>query len=267
VAVVIALLGGNIFKTVQTQTALRSTTGVVMETLRTARERTLAAINDNQYGVHFDSDRLVLFEGDSYNALDPSNRIIDLDPALEHADITLTGGGSEVVFEKITGVSEQAGTVTLRLKNEPATSEVIQVLPNGQVQTSAVALVTTERVADSRHVHLSLGWSIIGATTLTLVFQEPSLPDVTYDIGMAPYFTVAPDSFSWEESLIAYSSPQNLKIDTHSLDAFNTVLNIHRDQRYNTKAVTIKIDGKEIVSFDAAGQATGGLFGGTMTNQ
>ncbi|MEN9920787.1 MAG: hypothetical protein RL538_680 [Candidatus Parcubacteria bacterium] len=62
------------------------------------------------HGVKFLSDRIVVFEGATYSAVDPTNE------ETVFSTITLTntlsGGGSEVVFETRTGLPSVSGTVT-----------------------------------------------------------------------------------------------------------------------------------------------------------
>jgi len=58
---------------------------------------------------------------------------------------------------------------------------------------------------------------------------------------------------------------QKIKIHTHKLNAagFETQFSIHRDRRFNTKAVDIEISGdlpspNKIIQYDAAGVTTPG---------
>lgn len=84
---------------------------------------------------------------------------------------------------------------------------------------------------------------------------------------MSSYFNVGQTIFSWEDTIEVNGSNQALKIQTHNLTASDTELSIHRDGRYNDKAVTVEIDGQEIVSYAADGTATVGAYGGTLEEQ
>lgn len=262
----IAVLSVGIFRTVTRHTALREAANLTIETIRTARERTLAAVNDQQHGVHLDTNAITLFEGPTYVQGAASNEVKTLPPGIDVATIAIAGG-SDILFDRVTGTTANTGTFLVRLADETGTAETVQVHASGQVGTLSTVPPESDRLVDDRHLHFDLGWSILGATTMTVTFHNQPAADVSYDIDMVEYFTVSPDAFSWSASLDAYSATHTLAVSTVSLDAGNTILDIHRDGRLNSAAVTIAIDGKEIVSYDASGNATVGIFGGTMTTQ
>lgn len=62
------------------------------------------------HGVKFLSDRIVVFTGTAYSAADPVNEEIVFSTITLTS--TLSGGGSEVVFETRTGLPSVSGTVT-----------------------------------------------------------------------------------------------------------------------------------------------------------
>lgn len=62
----------------------------------------------DQYGIHFDSDRYVLFHG-TYSPSDTSNSVINLD-----ANMQFDGPLADVVFSKISGEIPAALTIELK---------------------------------------------------------------------------------------------------------------------------------------------------------
>lgn len=94
---------------------------------------TIASLNDKQYGVHLDADKAVYFVGTTYNAGDATNIPYVLNSAIEIADISLTGGGSDVIFEKLTGGTGQSGTFVIRVKADPSKKGVITVNGTGAI--------------------------------------------------------------------------------------------------------------------------------------
>ncbi|OGH70138.1 MAG: hypothetical protein A2754_02720 [Candidatus Magasanikbacteria bacterium RIFCSPHIGHO2_01_FULL_47_8] len=60
---------------------------------------------------------------------------------------------------------------------------------------------------------------------------------------------------------------ETIRVHTHYLDANDTALSVHRDRRYNEKALTIYIDGKNIASYTANGTTTIGDYGGKMIHR
>lgn len=104
---------------------------MVAGVLRDARGRTLASKNNTRYGVHFDSDKAVLFVGTSYVAGIPSNEETVLPFRVEISAIALGGGGDNVVFQRLSGEVAPTGTITLRVKQEPSKTREIQIYQSG----------------------------------------------------------------------------------------------------------------------------------------
>ncbi len=80
-----------------------------------ARSLTLSSKEDSNYGVHFESSTLTLFKGSTYSALDGSNITTSLNNLVLITNIALTGGGSDVVFERLNGSINTPGTITYTL--------------------------------------------------------------------------------------------------------------------------------------------------------
>ena len=247
------------------QVDLETTAQKILSTLQLARNQTQASEDETQYGVHFEVSKYVLFKGATYNAADPNNKDYDLTSA-EIYEINL-GGGSEVVFDRIRGTSANSGNVKVRVLADTSKTRTIVINPAGQVSLEETVNPTDTRIADTRHLHFSLGWSIQSSVTLTLVFSDPPNPDVVQNIAMASYFNATKTEFDWEGTTDVGGSDQTIRVNTHLLNATDTNLSVHRDRQKNSKAVQILIDGKDIVSYTAAGVATLGSFGGSMSVQ
>jgi len=99
--------------------------------IKEARSRTLASVGDSQYGVHFEETKAVLFKGASYNPNDPDNFVHTFD-SLDHVvSVNLVGGGSDLVFNRLTAEVPAYGTVTFRPFNNPSIFRVISVYQTG----------------------------------------------------------------------------------------------------------------------------------------
>lgn len=262
----IAFLAIASFTTFRQQVEIDSSSQNILSILRLARSKTLASESEDNYGVHFQSDKYVLFKGAAYDSNDSSNREYILTDS-EIYSITLNGGGSDVIFNRIRGTTDEYGSVAIRLIVDTSKANTININSYGQVSVSDAVVTSSTRVTDSRHLHFDLGWSIQNSTTLTLAFTDSPNPPVTQNVAMAGYFNVGKTAFDWSGTITVNGSDQILRVHTHSLDAFNTTLTITRDIRYNNKALTVSIDGQAVVSYTAAGVATVGAFGGTMTVQ
>ena len=105
----------------------------VTSLIRNARLLSVASKNASVFGIHFESDKAVLFEGSSYSAGSPFERIIDLSREVYIPSYSLNGGGSDVVFSRLVGETINYGTVTISLKDN-STSTVITILKTGVIQ-------------------------------------------------------------------------------------------------------------------------------------
>jgi prepilin-type N-terminal cleavage/methylation domain-containing protein len=111
-AVAVAPLYGNL--TVSSQ--LNDNSAQIVQTLRIARERSVARVNNSAHGVYFEinpsaKDKFILYQGSSYAGRDSDyDRSTTMDSALS---ISETLSGTEVNFSKGFGKPNTTGTVTL----------------------------------------------------------------------------------------------------------------------------------------------------------
>ena len=87
--------------------------------LRDARSQTLASRDNTQYGVHFETTKVVLFVGSTYNSSATTNKAYILPSGVRISNISF-GGTSDVVYARLTGVPSVSGSVTFQLKNNIA---------------------------------------------------------------------------------------------------------------------------------------------------
>ncbi len=266
--VVIAILGIlfltslTVFQLFTSQVNVNTTSQQMLSALQLSRSRTLASTNEMQHGVHFETTKYVLFEGTTYDSMDPNNQEFDLS-GVEIYEINITGA-PDVVFDRIRGTTTNNGNVKIRLIADNSRTETILVNSSGSLSLLASVNPTDTRVIDTRHLHFDLGWSIRTGTNLILDFPNNSH---TETIPMAGFFNAGQTEFNWEGTVEINGDDQIIRVHTHFLDGSNTTLSIHRDLQKNDKAVDIAIDSSEIVSYTAAGVASVGGFGGTMTVQ
>ncbi|RJQ30796.1 hypothetical protein C4572_03475 [Candidatus Parcubacteria bacterium] len=103
---------------------LDSATDEVLGLINEARMKTLYSEGDSRYGIRFEAGRAVLFKGTSFSEGDPANKVLTFSPLLEISGINLSGGGSEVVFERLTGKADKSGAIALRVKSSGATKNI-----------------------------------------------------------------------------------------------------------------------------------------------
>lgn len=109
---------------------LNTETQEVLTLVNKARLSAMSSKEDMQYGVHFETGKTVLFKGTTYTAGNSSNEEHIFNPALTLSSIAVNGGGSNVVFQKITGATSQNATTTLLVTGTTASTTVI-IRPTG----------------------------------------------------------------------------------------------------------------------------------------
>jgi prepilin-type N-terminal cleavage/methylation domain-containing protein len=136
IVVVVAILGFIVAITFQSFTSYRTASSVekvagqVAALVNEARSLTLASKEDTTYGVHFEASKVVMFAGDTYSSSSAQNVTVNLGGGVTASAIELTGGGSEVVFNRLDGTARYSGTTTLSVSGASTTKKII-VYPTG----------------------------------------------------------------------------------------------------------------------------------------
>lgn len=139
VVAIVAILAGIIissFSGFRNSKVLDTASEESLALLSEARGSTLAGKDGYQYGVHLDAGQMVMYRGATYTNGDVNNKVSTLDSALEIVNITLTGGGSNILFDRITGKTVQPGTFVIRIKSDTAKTRTMTVNGTGVVSGS-----------------------------------------------------------------------------------------------------------------------------------
>lgn len=105
---------------------IQSTENLIYATVKEAQTLAMAG-STGDYGVHFEQDRFVLFEGSTYSPGDTNNLETTLNTNLTIELISLpSGGGGDVVFSQISGEVQglslgESGSFVLRESNTSVT--------------------------------------------------------------------------------------------------------------------------------------------------
>lgn len=113
---VITLIVGIVFSSFSSFQKSKSVTSdaeTVVEVLRQARNETLASKNSNAYGVYFETNSMTIFVGPTYSTGNSTNRVIALPSNNTNLTTSIFGGVSYVLFQKISGETNQSGTITV----------------------------------------------------------------------------------------------------------------------------------------------------------
>ena len=242
---------------------LASAGQAALSVLRTAQTNAATGADASQWGVHLEQYRIVLFRGASYagaTALTP----YPLPATVEIVNIALAGGGQDVIFKRITGGTDQSGTLLARVAGSATQTFPVSVDPSGAAyQTGTAPVPAGTRIIDARHRAFALGWSIKNSATMTLTFNDGEMID---PVAMAGYFNGDKSVFDWSGTVAVGGQNQVTRVHTTSLTDAGTTLSIDRDCRRNTKKLNVAIDGKDIATYQADCKAVApGAFGGTMS--
>ena len=114
VLIVIGILGIIVafaipfYQSFQVSSQMDNFTQEILQNLRRAQVRAMASESFSEFGVHFESNRFVIFRGSSYSPSDPFNEEVVLPDVFNIS----TGTSSDVVFARIIGTTT-VETVTI----------------------------------------------------------------------------------------------------------------------------------------------------------
>lgn len=134
IAAIIFTIAVSVFSRFNKNQALGGSADDVASVLVQARSQTLSGKDYYAYGVHFENDRVVLFRGESYDPSTTTNKEVRLSVLSTIVDISLAGGGSDVLFQKQTGATNESGTIVVALSDDTSASTTITISPTGVVE-------------------------------------------------------------------------------------------------------------------------------------
>lgn len=126
----------SLFRREQT---LNNTTGDVVSLLNSARNNTISSLSSNNYGVHFQSDRATYFTGSVFNSGDATNVPLVFDSSVTIPSINginLNGGGSDVIFTRLTGDTPNYGTIIVALTSDSTRKKTISISKTGSISSN-----------------------------------------------------------------------------------------------------------------------------------
>jgi Tfp pilus assembly protein FimT len=254
------------YRNFQKESDLINSAEEIINILRVAQSKTLASEQDSQWGVYFSTttapNQYTLFKGVDYVSRDISfDQNYTLSSSVEIYEIILTESSSETVFNKLTGTTNNYGSISSRLITDYSKTKTIIVESSGQIFYSQAIASDENRIKDSRHVHFDYNRQINTLTeTLILTFTYNS-SDVIENIAITS--NMQDSQIYWEGEVSVDGQIQKLKIHTHRLNdpILGTQFCVHRDKRYNDKALKIELDADlsgNLINYDNTGQTTQG---------
>jgi len=103
----------------------------VLSVINEARVKTVSSEDYSMFGVRFEASRVVFFKGGAFTEPNSSNIETPLSPLVEISNISLNGGGADIVFQKLTGKTSNGGFLRVRLKSDNNKYKTISVKSTG----------------------------------------------------------------------------------------------------------------------------------------
>lgn len=130
IIVVLVSIVGTSFSYIRDKQILNSETTKILSVLQDARTRTLSSVGDKQYGVHFETNQIILYSGSVYDPLGATNEKTNLSNVIVQ-DIVFSNGGNNILFKRLTGEAQVFGTTTIALKNDASSTQTIIIRETG----------------------------------------------------------------------------------------------------------------------------------------
>ncbi len=126
------------FSAFRDEQLLKNTTDDIVAILNQARTHTLSSKNSNFYSVHFESDKATLFTGGTFTQGLADNVVVGFDSrvTLPSANVSLNGGGADVIFDRLSGDSSTYGTITIELASDASKTKTINVEQTGIISAN-----------------------------------------------------------------------------------------------------------------------------------
>ena len=266
ILIVITATAVPAYRRFQKETDLTNSVEEIMNVLKVAQSKTLASEEDSQWGIYFSTittpHKYTLFKGTDYASRDvSSDKVYSIPSLVEIYEIDLAGANQEIVFDRLTGMTEQYGQISLKLRENVLETKTIIIENSGQIFHEQAIFDDQNRIKDSRHVHLDYSRSInVFTETLILTFTYNSF-SVIENIDISN--NMRDNQIDWEGEIEVDGKTQKLKIHTHKLNdaMLGTQFCIHRDRTYNNKILKIKLSADlsgDLIKYDAYGQTTQG---------
>ncbi|PIR68950.1 hypothetical protein COX93_00335 [Candidatus Nomurabacteria bacterium CG_4_10_14_0_2_um_filter_30_12] len=124
------------FSKIRENQILKNTVEDVVSTLHSTQSQSLASIDSSQYGVHFQSDKIIIFKGQIFSEGALGNKIINITSPISISNVTLGGVSStlgDLYFERLSGMPSKIGTVTI---STSSVSKIITISATGAVSVN-----------------------------------------------------------------------------------------------------------------------------------
>ncbi len=130
---IVAILAGalsGLFGTFDTRQSLDKGVLAVVSLLEKARANAIGGQQASNFGVHLEEGKAVLFRGSMYSASDPANETVLFPGPVSLSSLSLAGGGSNIVFSRLSGTTTASGTAIFST-GDASSTRTITIYANG----------------------------------------------------------------------------------------------------------------------------------------
>lgn len=124
------------FSSIKENQVLKNAVEDTLSVLHNAQSQSLASVNSSEYGVHFQSDRVILFAGQVFSAGAVDNKTTDIILPASISNVTLGGisaTSGNIYFERLSGVPNETGTITI---STSSVSKTITISATGAISVN-----------------------------------------------------------------------------------------------------------------------------------
>jgi Tfp pilus assembly protein FimT len=124
------------FSAMRENQVLKGAVSDVLSSLDQAKSKTLASLDSSSYGVHLESDRVIIFKGTVFSANDINNETMSITAPASISNVTLagvSGDSGDVFFNRLSGSPSATGTITVSI---PSISKIITISATGGVSVN-----------------------------------------------------------------------------------------------------------------------------------
>lgn len=146
VALIFISMSVGVYFSFQDRTRIDLESQGVLSALRLAQNITLAAENFDSHGIHFDTsaNTYTLFEGSTFDPLDTANELFNLENRIIFSNIQLTGGGDNVIFDRVSGTTAHGGFVEMIDAGDTTIIRVICIESEGSVRVLRLSEISSD---------------------------------------------------------------------------------------------------------------------------
>ncbi|OGI66466.1 hypothetical protein A3H53_04635 [Candidatus Nomurabacteria bacterium RIFCSPLOWO2_02_FULL_40_10] len=104
------------FANIRENQVLKSAVADVLSSINKARTQTLSSLNSSKYGVHFQSDKIIIFTGTGFLEESLDNETINITTPATITNVTLnnvSGTSGDIYFNRLSGSPSKTGIITI----------------------------------------------------------------------------------------------------------------------------------------------------------